>query len=126
MSITFTVPGIPIPKERARVTSRGTFTPEKTRAYEAKVKLCARAASVRKIDGPVSLLLELYLPDRRRRDCENIQKAIQDALNGIAYQDDSQVKEWHGCIRLDPEHPRAVVTLHALADPPPGGEHHHE
>lgn len=111
MKVTFTIPGVPIPKERARITRNGRFTPQRTREYEAKVRMCALTGGVRRIAGPVVLSLALYLPDHRRRDCENIQKAIQDALNGIAYEDDSQVHEWHGRIAFDKANPRAVVTL---------------
>lgn len=116
MRYRFEVPGVPTPKARARVTSRGTFTPDSTRKYESKVRLCAYTAGVKKIAGPVVLSLVLYMPDRRRRDGENIQKAIQDALNGLAYDDDSQVTEWHGRMEVDKANPRAVVTLEPVQE----------
>lgn len=49
--------------------------------------------------GPVSVIVTLYPPDRRRRDLDNFNKALFDALTraGI-WQDDSQIKrlllEW--------------------------------
>lgn len=116
MRYRFEVPGVPIPKARARVTRNGRFTPDTTKRYENKVRLCAYTAGVKKLSGPVVLSLVLYMPDRRRRDGENIQKAIQDALNGLAYEDDSQVMEWHGRMEVDKSNPRAIVTLEAIQE----------
>jgi crossover junction endodeoxyribonuclease RusA len=111
--VKFTVPGIPVPKERPRFGRGRVYTPEKTVAYERKVRFYAAAARVRPIDGDVALTLAIYLPDRRRRDMDNIEKAIKDALNGVAYEDDSQVA-W--CLKerfVDKADPRVVVTVEA-------------
>lgn len=44
------------------------------------------------LEGPVELILELYPPDRRRRDADNFQKCVLDALSHAgAYRDDSQI-----------------------------------
>lgn len=111
----FTVPGPPIPKARPRVFRRGGVgTPARTVRYELLVQMCARTAGVRRIDGPVHLALAFYLPDRRPRDGDNLQKAIQDALNGIAYDDDSQVRSWQGTIDYDPANPRAIVAVEPM------------
>jgi crossover junction endodeoxyribonuclease RusA len=38
--------------------------------------------------------LDLYPPDGRRRDCDNVQKALLDAMqHGGVYGDDSQIKK---------------------------------
>ena len=40
---TFTVPGLPVCKERPRVGKYGNlYTPSKTKAYEEQVAICAR------------------------------------------------------------------------------------
>ena len=42
--------------------------------------------------GSISLFISVHPPDRRRRDLDNILKALLDALqHGGAYQDDSQI-----------------------------------
>lgn len=110
----FTVPGPPVPAPRPRVTKRGTFIPKTAVDYSRKVRLCAYTAGLHRIAGPVCLSLWLYFPDRRRRDGENVQKLIQDALTGVAYVDDSQVLEWHGVIAYDAASPRAVVQVEPL------------
>jgi len=109
----FTVPGRPVGKGRPRVTRRGiTYTPKKTRDYEALVKGYARAASVEPLEGPVSITVHFTLlmakswPKVKRRafagkyvsqhpDLDNMLKAIMDALDGIAYNKDSQVASIH-------------------------------
>jgi crossover junction endodeoxyribonuclease RusA len=51
-----------------------------------------RASPIKVAIGPVALRLDLYPPDRRRRDCDNAQKVVLDALQqGGAFLDDSQV-----------------------------------
>ena len=109
---TFTVPIKPAGKARPRVTRRGTFTPNKTVRIEESIRLFAASSGVRLIDGPVSLTVDcLFEPPRswskKRRqeaiegacnhigkpDADNVAKLVGDALNGIAYKDDSQVAE---------------------------------
>lgn len=43
-------------------------------------------------DGRIALAMDAFPPDRRRRDLDNLQKAVLDALaHGGVYADDSQV-----------------------------------
>ena len=45
-------------------------------------------------DGPLALAMDAFPPDRRRRDLDNIQKPLLDALEHAGvYQDDSQI-DW--------------------------------
>ena len=87
---TFFVPGRPVPKGRPRVTTRGTYTPKRTRAYERDVGLCALAAGVRPLSGRVGLKVTFRVRDARA-DLDNLGKAILDGLNGVAYGDDAHV-----------------------------------
>lgn len=108
--ISFTVPGTPVAKGRPRFARAGrhvrTFTPEKTVAFQDRVRLFASEAGVTPLEGPVSLAVYAWWPMRgqpRKRvprpaewkgtkpDADNVGKAVADALNGIAYRDDSQV-----------------------------------
>jgi crossover junction endodeoxyribonuclease RusA len=48
------------------------------------------------LQGPLAVKVEVYPPDNRRRDLDNILKALFDALgHGKAYYDDSQIVELH-------------------------------
>lgn len=93
----FEVAGEPVSKARARVTSHGTFTPQKTRDAEAAV-LRAWAKGKQSLLGNLAtdtyeLRCDFYLGNHRRRDLDNMTKLVLDALNGRAYIDDSQIVE---------------------------------
>lgn len=77
------------------------------RRYRDTVGTRIRLMRVTTFEGPVALQVDVYPPDRRKRDLDNVLKAILDALEkGGAFRDDAQ-----------------VVDLHALKLPPrPGGE----
>jgi crossover junction endodeoxyribonuclease RusA len=69
-------------------------------------RVCAHLAGlgVRRLTGPLRIEIEVYPPDRRRHDIDNVQKALLDALqHGGLYEDDSQIKklniEMRGCVR---------------------------
>lgn len=133
-SYTITIPGEPVSKGRPRMTKRGhTYTPKRTVDYERMVQTLFHAEyGSPKLEGPILLQLDLYfgIPKSRskaarkrmqqgmerpckRPDLDNCLKAIADALNGVAYKDDSQIvaaviqKFWA-------EEPRAVVTIEEL------------
>lgn len=112
MNVEFRVPIVPIGKARARVTSRGTFTPTKTRNAEAAIALIANGAMKgRQIAaGRVIAAVEAVMPipaswSKAKRldaissvirpigrpDADNISKLVLDACNGIVYADDSQI-----------------------------------
>lgn len=118
--IEFTVPGSPVGKQRARVTRRGAFTPKKTQAYEASVAAHARIAMMEAgaemAAGPVAVQIVAYMPDRRRRDIDNVIKAVMDGLNGVLYHDDAQVHEVAASKRYDKASPRTVVAMTILEE----------
>lgn len=114
----FTVSGEPVGKGRPKFSTFNghaqAFTPKKTVSYENLVKLSFRQAypdakPVEK-DVPLMVLIRAHFKipasaSKKRRaameeyrilptkkpDCDNIIKAVLDALNGIAYYDDSQI-----------------------------------
>lgn len=115
----FTVPGEPVSKARARVTSRGTFTPARTREAEARV-LAAYLASNHLGMIPKGVLCQMsvmfYNGNRRVRDIDNMLKLVQDALNKHAFEDDSQIVELHGYKQVvSPAEARTEVSLWTLS-----------
>ena len=137
MRVRFTVPGEPVGKGRPRVVRNGglvrTYTPEKTASYENLVKLEYERQVGRMLrDGPVYLHIMAWygipksvskrkheamvggaIRPTRKPDCDNVAKVIADALNGLAYRDDSQVvslivEKWFG------EEPRVEVEIREL------------
>jgi len=62
------------------------------RRFRQRVTAILAARGVRPMDGRLALAVEVRPPDRRRRDLDNLQKSLLDALErGGAYEDDSQV-----------------------------------
>jgi crossover junction endodeoxyribonuclease RusA len=117
--LSFTVPGVPRPKERPRFGAGGrVFTPKGTQQYEILVSLHARRAMAIErwltTEAPMAVWMHLYLPDRRRRDVDNIAKAIADALNTLVYFDDTQICELHIYKRIDKNNPRVGLEFEAL------------
>jgi Holliday junction resolvase RusA-like endonuclease len=111
----FVVPGDPVSKARARFSGKGAFTPERTVEAERIVGWHARAAGLRgqpDASSNFGLLCVFFTADWRRRDADNMLKLVGDALNKIAYADDSQLTEIAGrIVHADPS-PRTHVLLY--------------
>ena len=71
-----------------------TLISREGRAYRRAVCAILRRAGLRPMDGPLAVGIDLYPPDNRRRDCDNVLKALLDAMQyGRMYGDDSQIKK---------------------------------
>lgn len=117
--ITFTVPGEPQGKARARTFYNhaahkiSTMTPEKTVIYEAIIKQffeINKPSGFKPIEGMVQLTVRAYysipksaskkkclemtegkIRPMKKPDADNVLKVIADSLNKIAYKDDTQI-----------------------------------
>jgi Holliday junction resolvase RusA-like endonuclease len=133
--ITIALQGAPQGKGRARSFVRGGhvghYTPEKTRTYEGMIRFAAMQELGKRpaLDCPVEFVLRAVFPvpaswsERKRRraitgelkpgkkpDLDNIAKAWNDALNGVAYRDDSLICRMTLDKRYGPQ-PLVVVTI---------------
>ena len=117
-TVVFEVPGEPIGKARPRVVDGHAYTPSRTKAYEEAVRLAYKQAVKdrpeleRRWDKDAQLSIQiaafyqvpkkvsrqmkaamLRFEDRPRKkpDLDNVLKIVSDALNGLAYHDDSQI-----------------------------------
>jgi crossover junction endodeoxyribonuclease RusA len=62
------------------------------RAFRAAVCSLLASRGIQPMSGPLIVEVKIFPPDRRRRDIDNVQKALLDALqHGGAYLDDSQI-----------------------------------
>lgn len=115
MRVDFIVKGEAVGKARPRVCGGHAFTPEKTKLYEAQVGWeYARAAKNQRAVGfltpPLSVTITAYHEpprswSKKKRaeaagrawcglpDADNICKSILDGLQGVAFQNDSEVAE---------------------------------
>lgn len=67
---------------------------ERGRAYRRHVAHEVMAAGCPRMNGRLSVHIAMFPPDKRRRDLDNVQKALLDALEHAGvYEDDSQVDE---------------------------------
>ena len=116
MKISLIIPGKPAGKGRPRITKNGVYTPSKTRKFESLIQTVwyqskAKAAPP---DTTVFCSINAYFPlpksasqnrqkcllnglySRGKPDTDNIVKAVLDALNGLAYPDDSALFKKYG------------------------------
>ena len=62
------------------------------RAFRQRVCPILKASAMKTVLGRLAVKIEICPPDHRRRDIDNVQKAVLDALEkGGAYEDDSQI-----------------------------------
>jgi len=88
----YTLPYPPSVNTYWRHVGNRTLISRDGRAFRRKVCAMLAADGASPVDGPLDVEIELYPPDRRRRDLDNCLKSSLDALEkGGAYYDDSQI-----------------------------------
>ena len=112
------IPGSPIGQGRPKFSTINghpkAYDPEKSRNYKAYVRMLATQAmqetGFERIDGPCNVVIQAYFEvpkskskkfkeralgglerPTKKPDLSNIVKGIEDALNGLAYKDDSSI-----------------------------------
>lgn len=136
--IKITIPGSPIGKGRPKFSTFGgypkAYTPQKTVNYENLVKMAFQASGSKGYDKGIQLRAEItaYFPipkstsnnkrfemlygvimHTKKPDADNVAKSILDALNGLAFYDDSQICELRVC-KMYSDEPRAEVTIREI------------
>lgn len=132
--ITLNIPGIPVAKQRPRLSKYGTYTPEKTINYESLVQMCYMdQADGVKLEGPLEISIDFHFPipqsytkaarnkiksglmlHTKKPDIDNCIKTITDALNQFAYKDDSQIVSVIARKHYTDAQPRAQVKLREI------------
>jgi len=127
------IPGQPCAKQRPRVVDGHTYTPAKTVNYETFIKeLYVIGNYAKQFEGALQMTVRAYfqIPKSKpkkvqelmrqglirptgRPDWDNVGKIISDALNGLAYHDDSyivsaMVEKWYA------DNPRAEVEIQEI------------
>jgi Holliday junction resolvase RusA-like endonuclease len=103
--IAFTVVGTPVPKQSFKAAAGHGYTPAYVKAWQTAVGWGARVAMGDRemLTGDLVVTLRFVVPDRRRRDAENLSKPVLDGCNSIVFADDSQVCELHVYRRVGAE-----------------------
>lgn len=92
--LSFVVLGTPRPKQSFRMGRNRGYQPKRITDWQNQVSLEARKAMGQRkpwTSDDLSVTIDFYLPDRRRRDLDNLSKAVLDACNGIVWEDDQQI-----------------------------------
>ena len=132
MKHTYKIPGEPKGKARVRVVNGHAYTPQETKDYEHAAALRYRLSGGKIIEGPVAvhILAEIGIPKSatkaqrqgmldgtikatKKPDADNIAKIILDALNKIAYKDDSAVVQFD-VLKVYSEAPGVTVTVESI------------
>lgn len=133
MRVQFEIEGKPLAKGRPRFRKVGsfmsTYTPQETLNYENLVKTIYQINHDTYFNSEITseitvyfdipkstskkntlLMLNEEIKHTKKPDCDNLAKTILDALNGIAFKDDSQVTDLIIRKRYA-EKPKVVVVL---------------
>ncbi|WP_181435906.1 RusA family crossover junction endodeoxyribonuclease [Curtobacterium sp. MCSS17_006] len=116
-----TIPGQPIPKGRPRFGRGRTFTDQRTLSAEAGIAaefhrtLGVRHTIETPVTGKLNVRLRFFRNDNRRVDCDNLAKVPLDALNGLAWADDSQIVSLIISKHHDADNPRTEIDVFTAA-----------
>lgn len=130
--VSFTIPGEPVAKARPRVGKFGAYTPKKTINYESLVvtEYERQCDDYRFPDGvPLRLTVRMYksiaksaskkeraakltgeIRPTNKPDWDNVGKIVSDALNQVAYADDSAICDAH-VLKYYSDVPRVEVDI---------------
>ena len=130
--ISFTIEGEPTGKGRPRYGKYKTYTPAKTKAVENNIAYFYKVNIGHYFEGYVKIKLDLYysiaksdskkkklmklnneLRPNKKPDIDNVVKLVADALNEVAYKDDTQIIELE-CRKFYSDIPRIEITIEDL------------
>lgn len=106
------------PKERntsmVMKNKRWTFQPEKTRFFEKTVVANAIAAQhsfPMPLEGALAMRLNIRFAQNRHGDFDNLEKALCDGMQKIAFKNDKQIKECHTTLFFDKNLPPTIEVM---------------
>lgn len=111
----FEVDGEPVACERHRGGRFGNYLPEKTRRAEQKIAWDFKAS----FPGTPLDLIHFYgarlrfFTNKPAKDPDNLQKTVFDALKGVLWKDDRQVREVY-CVVVPNHRPRTEILLYRV------------
>lgn len=93
-----------VPQGRPRFYRGIAYDPPKSRQFKYVLALIVKPLAGSPFSGEVKVKLDIYrqrskfkkgVTSKKYGDIDNLAKAVLDALNGICWQDDSQISELH-------------------------------
>lgn len=89
-----------------------TYLSKEAKQYRADVQLIG--IRCKPLAGPVRMTVQVYRP-RKAGDLMNREKVLSDALQGVAFENDSQIREAHFFLFDDKKNPRVEVEVTEIA-----------
>ena len=129
--IQLNIPGEPQGKQRPKWSPAGTYTPKKTVSYETYIQelFAIKYPDFRPVESELKMTLQawlmiptsaskkkrklmqdLALKPGKRPDIDNVIKVVMDALEKLAYKNDSQIVEAH-LYKFYAERPRLDIRI---------------
>ncbi|HEX7048833.1 MAG TPA: RusA family crossover junction endodeoxyribonuclease [Longimicrobiales bacterium] len=99
-----------------RVGDRLRLTTQYRQAKDtARALVATQTRDAPLLTGPVEVRLRFWTPDNRRRDPDNLLKMLHDAMTGILYEDDVQIRRqvWE-VAGVDRATPRVEIEVEPL------------
>ncbi len=88
------------------------------RSYRHLVRKIAIAAGIKPLMGPLNVPIDIFPPDKRRRDIDNCFKSVLDALQHAgAFWDDGQIVVLHAVKHPPNQEGHVVVSISQMEDP---------
>jgi Holliday junction resolvase RusA-like endonuclease len=89
MRVRLTIPGVPVPLQRSRTARGRHYLPRRSRNYRDLVQSEWMAAGRPSLGTAPFTASARFYGANARADLDNLVKAVLDALNGLAFADDS-------------------------------------
>lgn len=109
----------PAVKQRPRLVGNRVITPKKTIDYQnelARRVYFEIERNHKPLAEPIVLFSHFFKQDRIRKDQSNLQKALEDSMNGILYVDDYLIVTVISGMEYDKVNPRVVFGVMKLTE----------
>jgi len=117
--VTITLPWPPSVNRYYRRVGNRTLISREGREYRTKVvEMVASCGQQIRVEGRLSVSIDAFPPDRRRRDLDNVLKALLDAMQhaGI-YEDDANIDRLLiERMAVQPKNGQVIVTIETIEE----------
>jgi Holliday junction resolvase RusA-like endonuclease len=110
----FTIPWSVLVSDNRKHVTRRVLSPEYRLAKKSLALIARAQVRGEAFTGPCEVRYDFHPPDRRRRDCANFLKLLNDALEGVVWADDFLIKRLSFEVHEPTDDPRVDVEAVAL------------
>ena len=99
MKMTVEITPVALARPRINTTNRGRYLPKRSEDFKNELAQLVKLKRPKCSEKPLKVTLHFYknvkATGKTYGDIDNLVKAVLDALNGIMWEDDSQITELH-------------------------------